>query len=110
MQLEEDVEGALDDGPVHGRGGHHGRRHERRVGHRLAVGQRHVADDGTESEAQAEQIEERLEGARDDDHPDALVDEDVAFDQVARTEARQGQEQELPGRDGRGRAHLVPIT
>ncbi len=97
LQLEEHVERALVDGAVHRRRREQRRRHERRVGDAL-----HVADEPAQPEADADQVEERLEEAGEDDQPPAPVDPQVALDQPAGAAAAHGHHGEDAGQRRQG--------
>ena len=68
VELEEDVAGRLVDRAVHGGGREERRRHELLVRDRLAL-VRDVADERPDADAEADEVEERLEEAGDDDEP-----------------------------------------
>ena len=87
VELEEEVERALADRPVHRRARQQRRRHEQLVRDGLAARARDVADQRPQPEADREQVEQRLEEARQDDQPAVLVDVQVALDQAERAAA-----------------------
>ena len=75
LELVEEVVRGLVDRTVHRGGGEQGRGDEDGVGNAAAVAERDVADQGADTEAHREEIEERLEEAREDDHEGMAVDE-----------------------------------
>ena len=79
LELEEDEEGRVEHGAVHGRRRQEAGRHEGRVGDLAAVDVDR-ADEVRQPDADGEQVEERLEEARDDEDPRAPVDQDVALE------------------------------
>ena len=84
LELEEEVEGRLHERPVHGRGGHEPGRHEGGVGDVA-----HVTDERPQAETDAQQVEDRLEEARNDDRPVAPVDQHIALEDLVGTPAAQ---------------------
>ncbi len=67
----------FEEGAVHGRGGHQAGCDVRGIGDVADV-----ADERAQAEADAEQIEDRLEEAGDDDGPVAPIDDDVALEHL----------------------------
>ena len=105
VELEEEVERALADRPVHRGAGQQRRRDEQLVRDRLAARARDRPDERAEPEADREQVEQRLEEARQDDEPAVLVDVQVALDQAQRAAARRSAGRWSAGR--RSSAHQL---
>ena len=103
LELEEEVEGRFHERPVHGGRGHEPGRHVGRVGDVT-----HVAHEHPQAEADAQQVEDRLEEPGDDDRPVAPIDEDVALEDLVGAPAAQRPRREETGRDQHGgRVRLV---
>ena len=77
LEPEEDVERGLENRPVHGRGRHQGRGDESRVAHRDATRSGHLADEGSDADADREEIEDWHEEAGDHHLPHPAVDQVV---------------------------------
>ena len=73
----------VEDGAVHGRGSHQRRRDELVVRHQPATN-RHIAHQGTDSDAHRQQVEQRLEESADDDQPLAAIGDEMALDHALR--------------------------
>jgi hypothetical protein len=80
LELVEEVVRGLVDGAVHGRGSEQRRCATKTAYETLCRCQRDVADQRAHAETHREEIEERLEEAREDDHEGMAVDERVALD------------------------------
>ena len=108
LELEEDQEGRVDHGAVHGRGGEQARGHEGGVGDQLAV-DRDGPDEVGQADPDGEQVEERLEEARDDEDPRAPVDQDVALEHPRGVAAAQeGERRDARGDPGRAGGRRSP--
>ncbi len=114
LELEEDVHRRVVDGAVHGGRGEEGGRDELGVADRLAA-DLDVADEGPQAEADRDQVEDRLEEPRQDDHVRPAVDVHVALDQaVAAAGAPQHGRQDAPAQGGpvgaQGHGHRGDLT
>ena len=79
LQLVEDVEGGVEDGAIHGGTREECGGNEGRIGN-FDTAVWNGADDTAHAVANAEQEEERLKEASDDDQPLSAIDEDVALE------------------------------
>jgi hypothetical protein len=84
VHLEEDVPGGVVDGAVHRRHGKERRRDVGRIRDDVALRVRDAADVAAEADAEGQQVEDRLEHAREDDDPvGASRREEAAADDCA---------------------------
>ena len=100
LELEEDQEGRVEHGPVHGRRGQQAWCDEGGVGHQMAVDVDRPDEVG-QADADGEEVEERLEEARDDEDPRAPVHQDVALEHPRGVAPAEERERRDPQRDAR---------
>src|SRR2546426_896688 len=84
LQLVEEIERGFVDRAVHGGGRHHRRGDEYRVAKRVTVDDDARTHQRADSEADREQVEQRLHEAREDDGPAAPLHDRIALDEVRR--------------------------
>src|SRR6266550_5395984 len=97
LQLVEEIERRLVDRAVHRGGRHHRRGDEDRVAERMTVDHDARAHQGADPEADREQVEQRLDEAREDDRPATPLDDRIALDDVRRAVGCRQLERPPPG-------------